>query len=119
MSDLLHILQHAMGFDRFGRGTGYRNHFVTGEGSDDHPTCMEAVATGLMVRRAGNTLTGNMDLFLVTDAGRQYIRTHSPKVDARQRRRDRYSRFLDLSDAWPDYTFRQFLRDIQNESVTA
>lgn len=110
MSDLLHILQHSLGYDRFGRGTDYRNRFVTGEGSIDHPICMQAVEQGLMVRHAGNALTGDMDLFMVTDAGRAYIRQHSPKVDRKQRNRDRYSRFLDLSDVIPDLTFGDFLR---------
>lgn len=110
MSALLHILQHSHGLDGFGRGTFYRNRFVTGEGSIDHPICMEAVAKGLMVRHAGNALTGEMDLFMVTDAGREFIANQSPKVDAKQRKRDRYSRFLDVSDVLPDLTFREFLR---------
>lgn len=119
MSELLQILQHSLGYDKFGRGTGYRNRFVTGEGSIDHPICMQAVDRGLMQRFAGNPLTGDMDLFVVTDAGREYIRQHSPKVDRTQRNRDRYSRFLALSDCWPDYTFRQFLADLKSGAVSA
>ena len=106
---ILHILQHSLGVDRFGRGPQYRNHFVTGEGSTDHPDCMKAVAQGLMERHAGSPLTGEMDLFVVTDAGREFVAIHSDKVDRKQKARDRYSRFLDLSDVMPDLTFRQFL----------
>lgn len=108
---LLHILQHSLGVDKFGRGDQYRNHFVTGEGSIDHPLCMMAVEQGLMTRHAGNALTGEMDLFLVTDAGRVFVARHSPKPDRKQRAKDRYSRFLDLSDVMPDLTFRQFLAE--------
>lgn len=32
-ASLLNILQHSLGLDEYGRGTPYRNHFVTGEGS--------------------------------------------------------------------------------------
>jgi len=110
MGDLLQILQHSHGLDKFGRGTFYRNHFVTGEGSTDHPVCMEAVGLGLMDRHAGNALTGEMDAFTVTEAGRAYIAAHSPKVDRKQRNRDRYSRFLDVLDVLPDLTFGEFLR---------
>ena len=111
MADMLHILQHALGVDKFGRGDQYRRHFVTGEGSLDHPTCMEAVAQGLMTRHSGNALTGEMDLFLVTDKGRAFVAARSPKPDRKQRARDRYSRYLDLADVFPDLTFRQFLAD--------
>lgn len=109
-SRLLQVLQHSLGVDQFGRGNMYRRHFVTGEGSLDHPTCLEAVTLGLMVRHPGNALTGEMDLFLVTEAGREFVRTRSPKPDRRQRNKDRYSRFLDISDVYPDLTFGEFLR---------
>lgn len=111
----LRVLQHALGTDKFGRGTMYRRHFVTGEGSLDHPTCMEAVERGLMTRHPGNALTGGDDTFLVTEAGKQFVRDHSPKVDAKQRARDRYSRFLNLSDVMPDLTFRDFLKHYAKE----
>ncbi len=64
----LHILQHALGVDQFGRGEQYRSHFVTGEGSDDHADCVALADAGLMTRHAGNALTGEMDLFRVTAA---------------------------------------------------
>lgn len=108
---LLHVLQHSLGVDEFGRGDQYRNRFVTGEGSTDHPTCLEAVDRGLMDRHAGNTLTGDMDLFVVTDQGRNFVAQHSPRPDRKQKARDRYSRFLDLSDVMPDLTFQSFLKE--------
>ena len=110
MSDILHILQHSLGVDQFGRGERYRNHFVTGEGSVDYPICMEAVERGLMHRRSGNALTGGNDLFTVTDAGKAWVGENSPKPDRKQMARDKYSRFLNISDCMPDLTFGEFLR---------
>jgi hypothetical protein len=43
---LLHILQHSLGLNEYGRGTFYRNRFVTGEGSIDRLLCMELVELG-------------------------------------------------------------------------
>lgn len=110
MSEILHILQHALGVDQYGRGQQYRRHFVTGEGSLDHPSCMSAVDQGLMTRHAGNAATGDMDLFLVTDAGRAFVRDHSPAAPKLSRSKRRYMRWLEISDVCPDLTFGDFMR---------
>ncbi|KWV17183.1 hypothetical protein ATB53_00450 [Xanthomonas translucens] len=68
------MLRHALGTSDNGKRQSYRNHFVTGEGSTDHPLCMQLVAMGFMARRNGNELTGGDDLFTVTDAGRAAAR---------------------------------------------
>ena len=68
MDSKLHILQHSLGLDHYGAGRQYRNHFVTGEGSDDFPLCRELVAEGLMTERAGNELSGGSPVFFVTRA---------------------------------------------------
>lgn len=91
---LLHILQHSLGADQHGHGSMYRNHFVTGEGSTDWPTCMEAVDRGLMIRRAGNELSGGDDIFIVTDAGKQFVRDKSPIPPATTRSARRYAAWL-------------------------
>lgn len=118
----LHILQHALGLDQYartGRGpnatryTGaetYRNNFVTTDNSDDGSACNEMVAGGLMVRRAMNpAVFGEQALFAVTDAGKEYVMTHSPRAPKVSRSAARYARFLELTDVWPDFTFRQFI----------
>lgn len=46
MDSKLRILQHSLGLDQYGAGRQYRNHFVTGEGSDGFPLCRELVAEG-------------------------------------------------------------------------
>jgi hypothetical protein len=91
---LLHILQHSLGVDGFGQGHQYRNHFVTGEGSDDHPHCMALVERGLMTHRKANALTGGDDLFFVTDAGKAFVAEHSPKPPKLTRSQRRYRAYL-------------------------
>lgn len=105
---VLPILQHALGVDRFGRGNMYRDHFVAGPGHADYDTCMTAAEAGLMRRYDAPHLCGGV-LFIVTEAGRAYVRAESPRPDRRQLARDRYARFLDVRDIFPDLTFGQFL----------
>lgn len=109
MSRELSILQHALGVDKYGQGEQYRTHFVTGAGSDDHPTCLTLVEAGLMTRRAGDTLPfGGDDLFHVTEAGRAYVADHSlapPKLTRGQRR---YRAWLSVSDVTGE-SFFEFL----------
>jgi len=105
----LHILQHSLGLDQCGRGDSYRNHFVTGEGSDDFRTCMALLDAGLMRMSVRKAWLGGMDTFFVTDAGKAYVAEHSPpppKLTASQRR---YREWLDISDATGE-TFIDFCR---------
>lgn len=95
----LHILQHSLGLDQYGRGESYRNHFVTGEGSKDHAACMELVALGWMTRRTGNELSGGDDVFHVTDDGRAAVRAWSPSPPTPPkltRSQQRYRDFLNF-----------------------
>jgi hypothetical protein len=83
---ILCILQHSIGADAYGNGGGYRNHFVTSEGSTDHPHCLEAVEKGWMyVQPMSEALTGGNGCFVVTQAGRAYIAAHSQPVPSRKR----------------------------------
>lgn len=90
----LHILQHALGLDQYGRGSFYRNHFVTGEGSKDHADCMALVALGFMTTRRGSSLSGGDDVFRVTDEGRAAIIANSPAPPKISRARQRYLDWL-------------------------
>ena len=60
------ILRHALGLGK----REYRNHFVTGPGSTDYPSCEALVAAGLMTRRAGSQLSGGDFIYHVTNDGR-------------------------------------------------
>lgn len=94
MSRRLEILQHALGVDRFGRGESYRNHFVTGQGSDDWPDCFVLVFMGLMTRHPGSEISGGNDIFTVTPAGREYVRENSPAPPVLSAAQKRYRAFL-------------------------
>ena len=96
MSDILHIIQHSLGVDQFGQGNQYRNYFVTGEGSVDHPICMEAVGLGLMkIMRAKYELYGGDDMFAVTDEGKAWMAENNPAPPKLTRSQQRYQRYLE------------------------
>ena len=80
MEKTLHVLQHALGLDQYGRGAGHRNYFVTDCGTTDWPTCVMTAADGLMTQTKGNAITGGGDVFRVTPAGMVWVQQHSPKV---------------------------------------
>lgn len=95
----LHILQHSLGLDQYGRGSYYRNHFVTGPGSDDHADCVALVSLGLMSRRSGNQLSGGDDVFTVTVEGKAAVRVHSPHPPVLTRSQQRYQDYLDADSS--------------------
>lgn len=90
----LQILQHALGLDEYGRGTMYRDHFVTGEGNADHAACVELSELGYMTRRAAIQLFGGDDIFRVTAAGKEAAIVNSPAPPKVSRSKQRYSDFL-------------------------
>ena len=108
---MLHILQHALGRDQYGRnphgGPDYRNHYVAG--GEDVATCREAVAVGLMVEHPPSQITGGDPLFTVTDAGKAHVLANSLPPPKLTRGQERYRRWLDVSDATGE-TFRDFLK---------
>ena len=63
------ILRHALGVGR-GR-SGWRNHFVTGPGSDDYADCEALVAAGLMTKRSGGPLSGGDPVYRYTHNAQQ------------------------------------------------
>jgi hypothetical protein len=84
------ILRHALGvgrgqIDRWGkqRSAGWRNHFVTGPGSDDYADCEALVAAGLMTKRGGGPLSGGDPVYRVTDAGEEVLVGRKMSVGAR------------------------------------
>lgn len=104
---LLHILQHSLGLDEYGRGTFYRNRFVTGEGSIDHPLCMELVALGHMKRFPAVKLFGGSDAFAVTEEGKRAVVAESPAPPKISRSKQRYQDYLDADCSM---TFIEYLR---------
>ena len=107
MSAILHVIQHSLGCDQFGRGTMYRNHFVTGEGSVDHPICMEAVERGLMERRRKKYEPyGGADVFAVTPEGKEWMAANSPSPPKLTRSQRRYQAYLNADTSM---SFREWI----------
>lgn len=94
MTTILHILQHSLGLDDYGRGKPYRNHYCIGERCDGFDLCRDAVAQGLMQEHAPSAISGGDHIFTVTDAGKAYVAEHSPKPPKLTRSAMRYQRFL-------------------------
>ena len=99
----LHILQHSLGLDKYGQGDSYRNHFATSEGSKDHQACNELVESGLMDVRRNIEVYGGMDLFYVTDRGKEYVATNSLKPPKISKSKARYRRFLEYGDSFDSF----------------
>jgi hypothetical protein len=63
------VMSHALGIQ--GNKPAYRNHFCTGEGSDDFPICESLVAKGLMERHS-HSWTPDY-IYTVTPAGCDFV----------------------------------------------
>lgn len=64
-----HILDHAL---RGGTKREYRNHYVTGPGSDDYDACVSMTERGLMQRHEREWVCDS--IFVVTDLGRRALK---------------------------------------------
>lgn len=60
------ILKHALGWPKV-----YRNHFVTGEGSDDYDDCERLVGKGLLTRQRLDWVPDY--IYTVTQKGREIL----------------------------------------------
>lgn len=100
--DQLHILQHSLGVDQYGRGQMFRNHYV---GEDK--TCRELVAMGLMTVHPASELTGGDPWFRVTHDGMVAMRQESPDPPKLSRSQKRYREFLNADCG---YSFGEWLK---------
>lgn len=106
MNGRLHVLQHSLGLNQYGKGRPYRNHFVTGPQTTDWPHCIALVADGLMEQHAPGAMTGGSPWFSVTEAGREYVAKNSPPEPAKPkltRSQRRYERFLEYGDGFESF----------------
>lgn len=94
MDSKLHILQHSLGLNQYGEGSMYRNHFVTGAGSQNYPLCQALVADGLMVEHSNHALVGGDSIFVVTSKGVDYVALNSPPAPKLTRSQKRYRDWL-------------------------
>jgi hypothetical protein len=100
----LHILQHALGLDRYGFGESYRNHYVGGE-----KNCRPLVAMGYMIEMKPLSISGGDVWFMVTKEGKEAVKKESPKPKKMNRSQQRFSDYRDFDDAYP-CTFKEFLQ---------
>jgi len=105
----LHILQHSLGLDEYGRGTFYRNRYVVGPGCDGYTDCRALVDLGFMVEHPPRALFGGMSCFCVTDEGRAACVLQSPRPPKASRGRRRYHEWLRVSDV-SDITFGEWMK---------
>ena len=112
----LQILQHSLGLDQYGRGSMYRNHFVTGEGSTDYADCMTLVDAGYMAVRKSHPLAGGDDCFWVTEAGKLAAVANSPAPPKLSRSQQNYRNFLDYDSS---LSFIEYLKMRPRKRVTA
>jgi hypothetical protein len=100
----LHILQHSLGLDQYGRGEIYRNHFCAG--GKDESVCRSLVALGFMREHRQTELFPYYNCS-VTEAGKEAVRKFSPKPPKLTRSQRRYRAFLDHDCG---LSFREWLK---------
>jgi hypothetical protein len=103
-ADQLHILQHALGVDKFGLGEQFRNHYVGGA-----EKCRPLVAMGLMLEMKPRSISGGDPWFIVTPEGKKAVKDESPKPKRMTRSQQRFSDYRDFDDAY-HCTFKEFLQ---------
>lgn len=116
----LQILQHSLGCDEFGRSRTDRNHFMTDVDSKDGPTCLELVALGLMSNTGPVEWCGGMNLFRVTDEGREQMRLQSPQPPPEKKLTRGERRYLDYIRADCGLSFREWLgiKNVRRKKVS-
>ena len=100
----LHILQHALGVDKYGLGEQYRNHYVGGV-----KDCRPLVEIGMMIEMKPRTISGGDPWFMVTQQGKEAVKNESPippKITRSQQRMIDYRAFADAFEC----SFKDFLK---------
>lgn len=128
----LHILQHSLGCDCFGRsehrrrdeGDGcfgyYRNRFVTDPQSEDGKVCAELVRLEYMTDHGAQRLAGGMHCYTITEAGERAMRHESPaplKLTRGQQRYRDYRKVADCFESFGAYLKYRQHRDRQERYV--
>lgn len=101
-AEQIEILQHSLGIDREKRSP-WRNYYCDEAGA---PQLEALVSLGLMSH--GRAVNESQRYYHVTAAGVAVAVDALPAPYSRSKQR--YRRFLSVSDVMPDLTFRDFLR---------
>lgn len=105
--ELLHILQHSLGVDKYGRGNQYRNRFVTGPETTDFPKCIELVGLELMKDHGPQSIAAGDHCFTVTEKGKVAMHMNSPEPPKLSKSQVRYRRFLNADSG---LSFKEWLK---------
>jgi len=93
-AELLHVLQHSLGLDKYGDGNQYRNRFITPPDSPDGKRCGELVAMGYMRDHRPQPIADGMHCYTVTPAGVDAVALQSPARPKLSRAKRRYQEWL-------------------------
>jgi hypothetical protein len=102
----LHILQHALGVDKYGLGEQYRNHYCAGD--DNIGICKELIALGYMQQHETTKWLPYFNCS-VTEVGKKAMGAESPKPPKPTRSQIRFEEYRSFSDAY-DCTFKEWLQ---------
>lgn len=102
----LRILRHMLGIDDpyMPKPKPYRNYYCANPGD---PKLHELARLGMVVLYSTH---GSYEWFATTTAGREAAEA-SQKAIRHSKGKRLYSKFLDISDCFPDLTFKKFLTD--------
>lgn len=108
----LDILRHMLGINDPCKATPepYRNYYCAGH--DDRQLAELATMGAVRLYRTDESY----DWYTCTEDG-TLAAMRSFRTIRKTKKSRRYARFLNIADAWPDLTFRQFLTDPQFEDA--
>jgi hypothetical protein len=101
----LRVLRHMLGIDKRERCEPYRDHYCANEGDEE----LAEMARAGLVRLARRPTPGlPYDTYVTTPRGREAA-IESQRAMRLSPAQQRYHDFLNMRDACPDLTFREFL----------
>lgn len=109
MKEHLHILQHSIGVDKYGRGQEYRNYYAVGPECPAYHDCMKLCEAGLMEDNGQSGFSGGMHYFSVTRLGKKFVAENSEVPPKLTRSQKRYERWLKVADA-VQMTFGEWIK---------
>ena len=106
-TDLLEILQHSLGVDRYGCGNKYRNRFVTDQDGSDGQKCERLVRLGFMKNHGRFGANESYNCYTVTAQGIEIVDTQSESPPKLSRGQKRYRAYLNADS---NLTFGEWLK---------
>ncbi len=106
-TEQLHILQHALGVDQYGRGQQYRNMYCAG--GKDIEICRDLVALGYMSKHYITELFPYFNCS-VTAEGKRAMLAESPNPPKLTRSQRRYREWLDSGTGDCGWKFGEWLK---------